>query len=197
MAEDNKENKEENLDQKNLKEDTKVSVDAGKVADTIADKIVEAIAKAQELTSKKEKGDLREHLFSKPSPANGSTSYDLKHMKLADFTLEAVKGLSEQYGDEKAIINPYAPKRKQRLMRVVDAAKILGFYRALLEKDVVSIKALSEGTDSEGGYLVPEEFRAEVIQELLEYSVMRNLARVFPMGTDTLDIPTLSARPAA
>jgi HK97 family phage major capsid protein len=80
--------------------------------------------------------------------------------------------------------------------------KIITFFKALVnyKKDFKSqmvLRALVEGTDAEGGYLVPEEFRAEVFRVLPDVAVMRNLARVLPMNTDTLNLNTLAARPAA
>lgn len=52
-------------------------------------------------------------------------------------------------------------------------------------------KALAEGTDSDGGFLVPEEFQAEVFRYATEASIVRPRARVFNMTRDTLGIPKL------
>jgi HK97 family phage major capsid protein len=80
--------------------------------------------------------------------------------------------------------------------------KIVNFFKALLysKADPASqqvLRALVEGTDSEGGYLVPEELRTEVYRLLPDFTVMRNVARVLPMSTDTLKLNTLTARPVA
>lgn len=80
--------------------------------------------------------------------------------------------------------------------------KIVLWFKSLFEKDRDPeanrvFKALVEGTDSQGGYLVPEEFRAEVFRILPDMSVMRKLARILPMNTDTLNLNTLDAEPAA
>lgn len=50
-------------------------------------------------------------------------------------------------------------------------------------------KALSEGTDSAGGFLVPEQFAAGIEVYTLEKSIVRPLARRIPMTTDTLNYP--------
>lgn len=81
-------------------------------------------------------------------------------------------------------------------------AKIATFFKALINSrnDAASaqvLRALVEGTDADGGYLVPEEFRAEVFRVMPDFTVMRNLARVLPMATDTLNLNTLGARPSA
>ena len=59
------------------------------------------------------------------------------------------------------------------------------------------LRALVEGTAAEGGYLVPEELRTEVFRVLPDMTVMRRIARVLPMSTDTLKLNSLSARPTA
>lgn len=80
--------------------------------------------------------------------------------------------------------------------------KIVTFFKALVysHSDPNSqqvLRALVEGTDSEGGYLVPEELRSEVFRILPDFSVMRRIARIIPMSTDTLKLNTLTARPVA
>ncbi len=80
--------------------------------------------------------------------------------------------------------------------------KIVNFFKALVfaKNDPVSqqvLRALTEGTDAEGGYLVPEELRTEVFRVLPDFTIMRQLARVLPMSTDTLKLNSLSARPTA
>lgn len=73
--------------------------------------------------------------------------------------------------------------------------KIVGFWHALVNKDVVTCKALSEGTAADGGYLFPDEFRAELIKNLVGPFTMRGLVRVIPMKRDVLNIPSLESRP--
>jgi len=80
--------------------------------------------------------------------------------------------------------------------------KIVTFFKALVysKSDPNSqqvLRALVEGTASEGGYLVPEELRREVFRVLPDMTVMRRLARILPMSTDTLKLNSLSARPTA
>lgn len=80
--------------------------------------------------------------------------------------------------------------------------KIVNFFKALVYHkadpgSATVLRALVEGTDSEGGYLVPEELRAEVFRILPDMAVMRRIARVIPMSTDTLKLNSLAARPTA
>jgi len=51
----------------------------------------------------------------------------------------------------------------------------------------------SEKVPSAGGYLVPEEFRAELLRISLESAVVRPRARVVPMGSLTLRFPMIDA----
>ena len=80
--------------------------------------------------------------------------------------------------------------------------KIVFFFKSLLyaDRDPASaqvLRALVEGTDSQGGYMVPEELKAEVWRILPDFSVMRNLARVMPMQSNSLKLNSLAARPYA
>lgn len=80
--------------------------------------------------------------------------------------------------------------------------KILVWFKALMNKDKdlqanQVFKALVEGTDDQGGYMVPEELKAEIFRILPNFAVMRRIARVIPMNTDTLNLTTLVARPYA
>lgn len=52
-------------------------------------------------------------------------------------------------------------------------------------------KALQESDDTAGGFLVPEEFQAEVIRFATEVAIVRPKARVFPMAGNTLTLPKL------
>jgi HK97 family phage major capsid protein len=49
--------------------------------------------------------------------------------------------------------------------------------------------SINEGTGSEGGFLVPEEFSKEVHDVALEDEVVLPRARVQPMGSDTIKLP--------
>jgi len=52
-------------------------------------------------------------------------------------------------------------------------------------------KALQESDDTAGGFLVPEEFKAEVIRFATEAAIVRPRARVFPMASNTMTLPKL------
>ena len=74
--------------------------------------------------------------------------------------------------------------------------KIVGFFQAMVQSNHPVMKALSEGTAADGGYLFPDEFRAEIIRDIAESSYrMRNEVTVIPMRRDIMKIPSLTSRP--
>jgi HK97 family phage major capsid protein len=58
-------------------------------------------------------------------------------------------------------------------------------------------KAQSEGVNSEGGSLVPQEFSTDIIRLVEEYGVFRQHARVIPMTRDSLFVPRTVSEGAA
>ena len=61
-----------------------------------------------------------------------------------------------------------------------------------------AVKALTEGTDSEGGYIVPDEYWGEVIKGLKDASLIRAAgARILTANSDVLRIPVMSGSSAA
>ncbi len=70
------------------------------------------------------------------------------------------------------------------------------FIKAVYHKDRQALgmfKAMTEGTDSEGGFVVPEEFAAEVNRVVEDFGLVAKLARKFPMRSDTMNVPRLSS----
>jgi HK97 family phage major capsid protein len=67
--------------------------------------------------------------------------------------------------------------------------RIAKFLQAVVIGDAKVAKELAEGTGADGGYLVPVEFRAAVLEKLLKEAVIRPRATVIPMGRDKLEIP--------
>lgn len=74
------------------------------------------------------------------------------------------------------------------------------FFKAMIGGDVQTCRAmhdeakvkanLSEGTTTAGGYLVPDEFKAEILRLAPTYGVIRRESRAIPMMTDVLNIPS-------
>jgi HK97 family phage major capsid protein len=53
------------------------------------------------------------------------------------------------------------------------------------------VNSFSERVPSEGGYLVPEEFRSDILQLSLENALVRSKATVIPMSSLTLSYPCI------
>jgi HK97 family phage major capsid protein len=53
------------------------------------------------------------------------------------------------------------------------------------------LKAMTEGTDTAGGFTVPEEFQSEVIRYATQSGIVRARARVVPMVSDRVSWPKL------
>lgn len=84
----------------------------------------------------------------------------------------------------------------KNISEMTSKEKIVGFFQAMVQSNHAVLKALSEGTTTDGGYLFPDEFRSEVIRDIANTSYrMRNEVTVIPMRRDIMNIPTLVARP--
>lgn len=139
------------------------------LASSVAEKLAAMITANKGITGEKDKEDLNKHIKTKIFTSWGGTR-----------EIEYPSDLKNLSKDE----------------------KIVNFFKALVysKNDLASqqvLRALVEGTDSEGGYLVPEELRTEVFRILPDVTVMRKLARVLPMSTDTLKLNTNTAKPTA
>lgn len=54
---------------------------------------------------------------------------------------------------------------------------------------IILERAQSEGVNSAGGFLVPEEFTFDIIDLRDSYGMFRRLCQVMPMGRDTINVP--------
>lgn len=75
--------------------------------------------------------------------------------------------------------------------------KMAKFVKALYNKDNQALapfkKAMSEGTTSAGGFLVPEEFTAQVYRIIEDFGLIAKLGTRIVMGSDTKNVPRVSA----
>jgi HK97 family phage major capsid protein len=115
--------------------------------------------------------------------------------KTADEKQSYVKSiLSER---DSKMLNAIPSEKQADFLR---KAKIGLFFKHMIAyadrhdpEDLKHVKALSEGDAASGGYLVPTEFRAELVEDIKDLPVMRNLVTVIPMATDSLELPTLAS----
>lgn len=71
--------------------------------------------------------------------------------------------------------------------------KVARFIKAVFQRDLATVKALSEGTPADGGYQVPEEFASEVNRIVEDFGLIRKMARKVPMNSDTMNLPRLAS----
>lgn len=86
--------------------------------------------------------------------------------------------------------------RKQRgKQNVMISKKSIHFVQALIQQDRQKLQILTEGTAANGGYLVPDEFANMIVEDRRDATIMRQLATVIPVSTDSFHLPTLASRP--
>ncbi len=69
------------------------------------------------------------------------------------------------------------------------------FWNAIRGRNIAN--ALQEGTDSEGGYLVPDEFERTLIEALEEQNIFRQIARVVHTSSGERKIPVVASKGTA
>lgn len=92
-----------------------------------------------------------------------------------------------------------AKPRDAKTGRAADAYK-KAFWAQVRSKGALDYEirnALSEGVDSEGGYLVPDEFEHTLIQALEEDNVIRSHAHVFTTSSGSHKIPIVATKGVA
>lgn len=59
------------------------------------------------------------------------------------------------------------------------------------DMSAVDRKTLSEGVDTAGGFLVPEDYQAEILKKTATQAVIRSIARVISTGRDIVKFPKI------
>jgi len=94
------------------------------------------------------------------------------------------------------------PNGDEAIKNMTKEQRFSAFVKAVYQKDQPMIdrlnfdtrkKALAEGNDTDGGNLVPDEFRATIIEQMLVTKSFRSFATVIPMNGKYLEIPKLTA----
>lgn len=89
---------------------------------------------------------------------------------------------------------PEATKVDSKTGRASDAYKD-AFWNHARKRDTYEVRnALQVGTDSEGGYLVPDEFENTLITALESENVVRSLAHTFTTSSGNHKIPVVSTK---
>lgn len=72
------------------------------------------------------------------------------------------------------------------------ANRVGKIYVASKRGNAEQLKALTEGTDADGGYIVPQEFVPELITSLSDQTSIRNLVRVMPVHREKGVVPKMA-----
>lgn len=96
---------------------------------------------------------------------------------------------------------PKLPSMEEKTGRASDEYK-KAFWNAMRTRageglDVTIRNALQVGTDTEGGYLVPDEFERTLIEALEEENIFRKLANVITTSTGDRKIPVVASKGTA
>ena len=93
---------------------------------------------------------------------------------------------------------PGSPADKAKTGTASDEYKA-AFWRNVRSKSVPHevYNALQVGTDSEGGYLAPDEYQHTLIQALEEQNIFRKLAHVISTGSGERKIPVVASKGSA
>ena len=90
--------------------------------------------------------------------------------------------------------NPSQLGNESKTGRATDEYK-QSFWNAMRNKSSFEIQnALQVGTDGEGGYLVPDEFEATLVQALEEENIFRQLAKVITTSSGDRKIPVVATK---
>jgi HK97 family phage major capsid protein len=73
--------------------------------------------------------------------------------------------------------------------------KLIRFFKAQAEGDMVTVKALTEGSATDGGNLVPTEFATDLIVAIEKYGVARQDCSIEPMTSMTKDLRSVTTKP--
>jgi HK97 family phage major capsid protein len=93
---------------------------------------------------------------------------------------------------------PAQPAGEEKTGRASDAYR-KAFWNAIRSKNPRPeiLNSLLEGTDSEGGYLVPDEFEHTLVQKLTEANVLRPLCHVIQTSYGDRKIPVVASKGTA
>jgi len=112
---------------------------------------------------------------------------DLKKRRLGDDAI-GIRGAPDRERSERlarGMGHFFLGKVAGRESELDKAADELGLTRS----------AMQEGTDSEGGYLVPKPLFEEIMRLAAVAGVVRGLSRVIPMKSNVLEIPNVGTMP--
>ncbi|MBS5544403.1 MAG: phage major capsid protein [Lachnospiraceae bacterium] len=112
--------------------------------------------------------------------------------------LEALDAQMKEPVNQPLTGKPMGGRTIERTGRASEEYKT-NFWNAMRSKVPLPnvVNALEEGTDSEGGYLVPDEYERTLVEALEEENVFRQLAKVIRTSSGDRKIPVVAAKGTA
>ncbi len=110
--------------------------------------------------------------------------------KQSEKGMEEIKTLLRGQIDRK--FNPGAGKEGGAPPESSGKFKSFGDFLHTVKRNPMDVRlktGMTEGDDTHGGFLVPEEYRATLLSRTIEESIVRPFATVLPMSSDTMNIP--------
>lgn len=98
----------------------------------------------------------------------------------------------EQLSEMKIVLED---RKKRGKKNYEISEKTAQWLQAVITDNREKLQVLVEGTAARGGYLVPDEFANLIVEDILDNSVMRQLATVVTINSDTWHLPQLASRP--
>ncbi len=127
-------------------------------------------------------------------------SFTMTEKQLADAMANTIGKELKEVKDEMAEMQKEFQRKAlaQKMSDGKDAspetkAQVGQMFKALVKGDMAKVKELTEGTDSEGGYLVHDEFIRQVIYVAETYGVARKYCLNVPMKGKTKNVSTLAS----
>jgi len=146
--------------------------------------------------------DWRQMLDAAEAEGRALNSDELDKSRKMEADIDALKASMDARAKADAADRATVPA-SQRAAEQRPAEQKAGDYRAAfwqaMRSGVVSpeLRDHKVGTDSLGGFLVPDEFRKELVMALNEQNVMRGLATTFTTTSGVMTIPVNSAHGSA
>jgi HK97 family phage major capsid protein len=114
-----------------------------------------------------------------------------KVISMEELEEAASKEIARRF-EEMGIDRPVRPAGLAAGLKGPAREKASRFLSAWVEGDLAGVKALAEGSDAAGGYLVPDELRGEVVARATEASRLSKLVRRIGCRSNAVKVPTLS-----
>lgn len=138
--------------------------------------------------------------------AEDDAAYGKMENDLNDLTNE-IKRMERKEALEAEMNRPVSTPIIEKPMKAADdeatgrksKTYVKSFWNAMRQKIVTPdiLNALQEGTDSEGGYLVPDEFEHTLVEALEQENIFRQLAHVINTASGDRKIPVVASKGTA